>query len=342
MIKHSKLAVVIVVTSLTLVTFFNNKSEASEVSNQTSVPTANVAIQDQNKVSYADFPMSIEALRKKEYPGSQFVIEEVLADGINYQQFITSYTSDGLKIYGLLTVPKGARPEKGFPAIMFVHGYIPPTQYVTTKNYVAFQAVLAKNGFVTFKPDLRGHGESEGKPVEAHFSEKYVVDTLNAISSLQLHESVDPSRIGYWGHSNGGEIGLRSMVISPEIKAGVLWAGVVGSYKDTLETYNAKIPFLKNTKNPLVLEHGLPSANPEFWNAIDPYSYLHDFSGPVQIHHGSGDAIVPVELSIRLVEELQKVGADVEYHEYQGDNHNITNNFGMAWQNTVNFFKVQL
>ena len=83
-------------------------------------------------------PLSIEAQRKKEYPGSEIVIEQTLSPGSNYQKYIASYKSDGLKIYALLTVPNGPVPEGGFAAIVFNHGYIPPAEYSTTEKYVAY------------------------------------------------------------------------------------------------------------------------------------------------------------------------------------------------------------
>lgn len=287
-------------------------------------------------------PMDIELLRSQQYLGSELVIEQALTSTASAKQYIASYKSEGLKIYGLLTVPTAPKPASGFPAIIFIHGYIPPKQYSTIENYTSYQAVLTRNGFVTFKPDLRGHGKSEGQAVGAHFSEKYVVDTLNALASLKMHKDVDPNRMGYWGHSNGGEIGLRSLVITQDIKAASLWAGVVGSFEDMLETYNNKIPFLKDTQNSLVVENGLPSANPEFWQRIDPYFFLNYISAPVQLHHGTADASVPVELSARLKEELEKAGKSVEYYEYPGDDHNIIKNFGLAWKRTVEFFKKNL
>ena len=197
-------------------------------------------------------------------------------------------------------------------------------------------------GFVTFKPDLRGHGNSEGEPVSAHHSEKYTVDTMYAISYLKKYKDVDPNRIGYWGHSNGGEIGLRIIVITYDIKAASLWAGVVGSYKDMLETYNHKIRFLRNWRNPLVIEYGLPSTNPDFWNKLDPYSYLHDITIPIQIQHGAADKSVPIELSIHLRDELNKINRQVEYFEYKDDNHNISKNVNIAFQRTIEFYKKYL
>ena len=168
-----------------------------------------------------ELPVFIESLRKRTYPASDIVIEETLTSGINYQRYIASYQSDGLKIYGLLTIPDLSKPANGYPTILFLHGYVSPQTYVATNDYVATQDGLARNGFITFKPDLRGHGKSQGDATGAHFLESYVVDTLNAFSALKIYKDVDSEKIGVWGHSNGGEIGLRAMVVSKEIKAGV-------------------------------------------------------------------------------------------------------------------------
>ena len=190
-------------------------------------------------------PMAITSLRQQSYPGGNFTIEQTLSNGTNYQQHIASYQSEGLKIYGLLTIPTTPKPEGGYPAILFIHGYIPPEQYSTINNYPTYQATLARSGMVTFKPDLRGHGNSEGAPVSAHYSEKYTIDTLNALAYLKNNQDVNPNRIGYWGHSNGGEIGLRTILITKDIKAASFWAGVVGSYQDMFETHIDNIPFLE-------------------------------------------------------------------------------------------------
>lgn len=327
------------ITTLIAATRQKSKTNLNTVSDQNPTATNPPAITNTPE----EFsPMFIESLRARTYPAESLTIEKTLPAGTGYRQFIASYRSEGLKIYGLLMVPATPKPQNGYPAIIFMHGFIPPKQYSTTGNYPTYQAMLTRGGFITFKPDLRGHGQSEGEAVSAHYSEKYTVDAMYAISSLKNYKDVDPEKIGYWGHSNGGEIGLRAVVISPDIKAAVFWAGVVGSYKDMLETYNDKISFLRNKENPLVNKNGLPSSNPEFWNKIDPYFFLGDIAAPIQLHHGTGDTNVPIELSIRLKEELEKINKKVEYYEYAGDDHDINASSKIAWQRAIAFFKENL
>lgn len=159
-------------------------------------------------------PLTIEALKNGSYPGSEITIEEKLSPGSNYQRYLTSYRSEGLKIYALLTIPNGETPENGWPAIVFNHGYIPPQQYRTTERYIAYTDAFSRNGYILFRPDYRGHGNSEGQASGGYGSTGYTVDVLNAFASLKKLPDptangtsdtiVDISKMGMWGHSMGG------------------------------------------------------------------------------------------------------------------------------------------
>jgi uncharacterized protein len=129
-------------------------------------------------------PMSIQAMRLGDYPGSQIVIEQELEPGSNYHRYYASYLSEGLKIYALLTIPNGEAPSTGWPAIVFNHGYIPPAQYRTTERYIAYVDNLARSGYIVFRIDYRGHDRSEGLASGAYGSPGYTIDVLNAVAAL--------------------------------------------------------------------------------------------------------------------------------------------------------------
>ncbi|MEK9178616.1 MAG: alpha/beta fold hydrolase [Patescibacteria group bacterium] len=289
--------------------------------------------------------VSIETLRKGNYPGSDLVIEQTLSPGSNYDRYIVSYKSEGLKIYVLLTVPQTEAPEGGFPAIVFNHGYIPPDQYQTTERYASYQDTFARAGFVTIKSDYRGHGNSEGEATGAYGSNVYTIDVLNAASSLKKYSKVNPSKIGMWGHSLGGFITLRAMVVSKDIKAGVIWAGVVGSYPDLINNWRrvTGTPFplpsgARRWRQVLQERFGTPAENPAFWNSISANSYLSDISGPLQLHHGTADLSVPIRFSQIFDKQMRDAGKTAELYEYPGDDHNLANNFSLAAQRSVEFF----
>ena len=290
-------------------------------------------------------PLQISAMRAGEYPGSDITIEQTLDPGVNYNRYYVSYLSEGLKIYALMTVPDGEKPAAGWPVIIFNHGYIPPEVYVSTERYIAYVDLIARSGYIVFRSDYRGHGNSEGEARGAYGSPDYTVDVLNAVASVKRYTDADPNRIGMWGHSMGGYITLRSMVITKDIKAGVIWGGVVASYPDLLTKWRRgpgasapPTPSARSWRLSLMQQYGSPEENPEFWNSISANSYLSEISGPLQLHHGTADEEVPLEFSELLYYQMLDANQYVELYKYPDDNHNISNSFGTAMQRSIEFF----
>jgi dipeptidyl aminopeptidase/acylaminoacyl peptidase len=298
----------------------------------------------------------IEVMRRGTYAGSELTIVETLEPGPNYDRFIASYLSEGNTIYALLTIPWGQKPSTGWPVIIFNHGYIPPDEYRTAERYVQYVDALARNGYIVLASDYRGHGDSEGVAMSSYGSPGYTIDVLNGMASVKRYPDADPDRIGMWGHSMGGHITLRAMVVSEEIDAGVIWGGVVASYADLFERWRRRAeeeptatpgpsPTPDPTRGPrgrwrqsLTDLYGSPEENPAFWASISANSYLADLSGPLQLHHATTDASVPVEYSQTLYEQVQAAGKPVELYLYEGDNHNIFANFWTAMQRSIDFF----
>ena len=340
--------VLIIVIIIIAIIFFsarailNNKSPRELTAN--SVNSLN-NLEDRGEVVDSHYPLSIEYMRQQQYPGSNLTLEQTLPNGSNYNKYIASYKSDGLKIYALLTVPQGEKPSGGWPVIIFNHGYIVPSEYRTTEKYIAYADAFSRNGYIVLKSDYRGHGNSEGNAPGGYGSPAYTIDILNAISSIKKFRDVDINRIGMWGHSMGGFITLRSMVISKDIKAGVIWAGVVASYPDLISRWRRSsitpIPLpsgARRWRDLLAQQFGSPQENPEFWNSISANAYLKDISGPIQLHHGGADTSVPLQFSEKLDKDLKTANKESELFVYRDDDHNIANNFNTAIQRSVDFF----
>ena len=154
-----------------------------------------------------------------------------------------------------------------------------------------------------------------------------------------------------WGHSMGGSITLQIMVSTKVIKAGVIWAGMVGSYSDINQWWmqrlgidTAPTPDSEGTRRwgfwDLIDTYGTVAENPEFWSSISATSYLADISGPIQLHHGTADASVPYVWSENLHAALQQANQVTEFYGYAADNHNISNNFSLAMNRSIAFFDV--
>ncbi len=285
------------------------------------------------KAAVARNPISIQALKAREYPGSALTVRQTLAPGSTYTRQVVSYQSEGLRINALLTVPRGTPPQGGWPAIVFNHGYIPPAEYRTTERYVAYQDAFARAGFVTLKSDYRGHGSSEGQARGGYDDPGYTVDVLNAAASLRRDPRVNPDRLGLWGHSMGGQLSLKAMIVDPRLKAASLWAGVIASY-DVLATDWNPPPGEPRT---------LDAVNRRYLRLLSPNAYLRELNGrPIQLHHGTNDKDVPYSFQKNLADDLRNAGQGVDAYRYDGDNHNLSGNLRTALNRSVQFFKENL
>ncbi len=336
---------------------YTNKSTKGESFSPNT--TLSSIVSSENTKGYQS-PISIEYLRSLNIKGSDLKIEQTLSDGSNYKKYIASYVSEGFKIYGLLTVPKAEMPEGGFSAVIFNHGYIPPTQYVTTEKYVAYVDYLARNGFVVFKIDMRGHGKSEGLATGSYFSNGYTIDVISALKSLQKDTRINPQKIGIWGHSMSGNLILRSMLVNEDIKASVIWAGAVYSYEDFAQYGISDNSYMRRPQMTQQVEESVNRERSEevqnlrersqqvdftneFWKSISLTQNLKYLNAPIQLHHSINDDVVNVGYSRDLKTSMENAGKQVELFEYKGGGHNVDSPyFEQAMQRTVEFFKKNL
>jgi uncharacterized protein len=284
--------------------------------------------------------VTIPTLKAGSYPGSAIITERSLKNASNYRQMVVSYRSEGLKIYALMTIPLAKAPKNGWPVIVFNHGYIPPAQYRTTERYTAYVAGFARAGYIVFKPDYRGHGQSQGQSGGAYWSPDYTIDVLNAVSSVAKHPGANASRIGMWGHSMGGYLTLRSLVIDKRVKVGVIWAGVVAPQADLFGRWNRSGPIpaqALSRRQQFIKKYGSIEENPTLYRELSANNYLTGI-GPVQIHHGLADVVVPVAFSRTLASNLRAAKQSYQSYEYPGNDHNLSQSFSLAMRRSVAYF----
>jgi dipeptidyl aminopeptidase/acylaminoacyl peptidase len=171
-------------------------------------------------------PLSIEGLREREYSAEPLTLLDAVpaAEGLEAREF--SYESEGNTLYGLIEQPSGTPPADGWPVILLAHGYIPVDAYSTVDSYRLVTRYYAAGGFMVVKPDYRGHGRSEGRSESAARTIDYSVDVLNLLSGLDKIPGADTNNIFLYGHSMGGEIGLRILTVNQSLKGATLWAAV--------------------------------------------------------------------------------------------------------------------
>lgn len=306
-------------------------------------------------------PISIDYLRNYSIPKAKIIVERELQDGFNYKKYIVSYFSEGSKVYALLTVPKKTKPQNGFPVVIFNHGYIPPKSYSTVSSYSSYVDYLARNDFAVLKIDMRGHGNSEGLASGSYFSNTYTIDLLSAINAIKDFSDLDSTKIGLWGHSMSGNLVLRTLLVTKEVKAAVIWAGAVYSYEDFSKYRISDSSYTPQRTSPAdsLIQVKNRETSPEvskirsnpkeidfssdFWNSISLTKNINYLETPIQIHHAKNDIVVNIGYSRDLVEILKNNNKDYEYYEYDYGGHNIQNpSFNSAMSKTVEFFSKNL
>lgn len=282
----------------------------------------------------------------------QIEFEQQVAGGSEFESWLVSYQSEGLTVKGLLNIPTSQPPEGGFPAVVFLHGYIQPDLYDTVSRYQDYVNYLSRNGLVVFKIDYRGHGSSQGQASGAYYSGDYVIDVINAAMALGKLDQVNPERIGLWGHSMSGNVVMRTMTARPEIKAGVIWAGAVYTYED-MQTYRINdSSFVRDRPGPsgvvrrsqeLFDRFGPFDNENEFWKLVPATNYLNMLTGAIQLHHAVDDSVVNIKYSSDLAETLKAAGIEYEFYSYSSGGHNLSGSvFGTAMQRTVKFYREYL
>jgi dienelactone hydrolase len=252
------------------------------------------------------------------------------------------------KVSGLINVPK----VKGiYPIIVMFRGFVPKEVYTTGIGTKKAGEVFAQNGFITIAPDFLGYAESDN-PSKSAIEERFQTYTtiLTLLSSLvNLNTGLDASysgkikadvsKVGIWGHSNGGQIALSILEITGKNYPTVLWAPVSKPFPYSILYFTDEFD-----------DHGkaLRKAVANFEKDYDielysPSNFYSWISAPIQIHQGTADDAVPLKWSDKLVEDLGKLGKDVTYFTYPNADHNLLpSGWTTAVQRSLDFYRGKL
>ena len=306
--------------------------------------------------------VSIASLKKSVFHSS-LKSEKELIGAEGYYSILMSYHSDGLKLFTLVNIPLSDMPKKGFPVLIFGHGYHPnPKQYgVSTKTgknsrpgdyYRGIPESYAKQGFIVLTPDYRGHNESEGfEYTQTKFlaSSYYAIDVLNLIAALPSLPNADISNIYYLGHSLGGDVGLKVLLASNKIRAASLWAPVIATtheqalyYSKEHDKMNIAVNLEKMKQYTQEIDDIYSSLPFELtYEEVDPINFTNDISTPLIIHHAIGDVSVPYMWSERFIVKLYKYAKIFAFFAYDSENHLFqSDERKAAVERDVAFFKI--
>ncbi len=274
---------------------------------------------------------TIKNLTLRTYTPSQIVFDQPLATTSAYTVFPFHYISDGKKVTGLAHVPSGIGP---FSVIVQFRGYVDREKYTSGEGTRRSAEVFARNGFISLAPDFLGYGNSDMPPDDV-FEERFQTYTtaLTLLASVKTLPVADASKLGIWGHSNGGQIALTVLEILGTPIPTTLWAPVSKPFPYSILYYTDEAE-----DHGKLLRKKLATFEQEY--DVDFYSltnYLDRIAGPIQIHQGTADTAVPATWSDTLAKIVH-----ANYFTYRGADHNMLGGWNSVVARDVEFFKKYL
>jgi uncharacterized protein len=288
-------------------------------------------------------PVSIPALIARKHTGSDLRLGDVLARTSAYTRYAITYRADGLRISGVMNIPRGDGP---FPALVLAHGHVDhPRSYTSGSGTLQReQDLLARHGYVVMHPDYRNHARSDNDPDnDINLRLGYTEDVIGAVTALrQAHRAdVDGDRIGLLGRSMGGGVVYNTLVVTPGlVDAAVVYAPVSAQPADNIDQFQrpAHDPLVKR----IDAKYGTPKTNPTFWREVSPLAYVDRVKAPLLIQHGTADASCPIAWSRHAAAVFEKAGKDVDLKVYRGEGHIFASQWPASMRRTLAFFKDHL
>ncbi|HEX2994207.1 MAG TPA: alpha/beta fold hydrolase [Anaerolineales bacterium] len=261
-------------------------------------------------------PYTIDALRNRTYGGGSLEVVETMEDNDLFTRYLIRYPSDDLTVYGFINVPKGDGP---FPVIVAIHGLVDPVTYQTLDYTTNALDILTRYGYIVIHPNLRGYPPSDDG--DNLFRVGMAVDVLNLLAMVksgsgpeELFAKAIPENIGLWAHSMGGNIALRVLTVSPDIKVAVLFASMSGDDQKNSELLSGSS--LRGPTSQTELE-----TPPEIVQRISPSSYYGYITAAVQLQHGRVDQTIPIAWAEETCAALKAAQVETECIYYPTEDH---------------------
>jgi len=291
-----------------------------------------------------------------------------------------TYQSQGKTISGALNVQIDQNnPGAKKPVILMLRGYAPLEIYYSGMGTKNAATALAQQGYLTLAPDFLNYGESDPEPSdtwEARFIKPLnVIDLLFSLETFpeldlsSLPEApvkkiaIEPTRIGLWAHSNGGQIAITTLEALGKNLPTTLWAPVLAPFPYSILYFSDEYADEgKETRKYVALFE-------ENYDVFDfsLTQHLNRLQGPIKIHHGGRDDsaliswteefLAKVDLENERRKNLQKDAKSaspsaalednlneiqIDFYRYLSADHNLQPNWQQAMNRDLEFFEMHL
>lgn len=279
---------------------------------------------------------TFEALSQKQFKPGIIKLTKATREEKKYITYVFTYQSDAKTISGMANVPRGSGP---FPVIILLRGYADQKNYHIGLGTERSANSLAEAGFLTLAPDFLGYGYSDWEDQDILLARFYrPVEVLNLLAGIGSLPQGDPNRVGFWGHSNGGQIALSILEITGKAYPTSLWSPVSLGFPENVLTYLGDQEEVGNMVEEKIKEFEKENDPKKFSIA----EYFDRIKAPLIIHQGAVDELIKVEWTEGLVEKLKSQSLLVDFYLYPQENHNFNrfkNTGDLLRQRDLQFFQ---
>ncbi|MBK7705976.1 MAG: S9 family peptidase [Acidobacteria bacterium] len=204
------------------------------------------------------------------------------------------------KLDAYMIKPANFDPNKKYALLFYVYGE--PAGTTVQNNWDGGEGLwhqyLAQKGYVVVSVDNRGTRTPRGyKWRQSIYGQIGILASEDqskaAKKILEMYSFLDPSRVGIWGWSGGGQMTLNCMFRYPEIYKTGIAVSFVSDQKLYDATYQERYM-------------GLLEGNPKGYRDGSPINFAKNLQGKLMIIHGTGDDNVHYQSFEMLVNELIK------------------------------------
>jgi dipeptidyl aminopeptidase/acylaminoacyl peptidase len=275
------------------------------------------------------FPSYEEALKATnvEIYADKFAYDKAVADG-NFEFQKLKYLSDSLKVTAYLYKPKRTDGQK-LPTIIFNRGSA--VRNDIAPELISFFHRLASAGFVVLAPMLRQSDGGEGRD---EMGGADIDDLMNILPVAKSLGFADTNNLFMYGESRGGM--MTYMAIKRRFPVNAV--AVFGALTDLQQLVDAH-PKDYSPSFFTKLWPDYESRKSELFEARSAIHWADELSVPLLIMHGGADWSVNPEHSLRLAQQLQKLGRVYELIVYAEDGHILAHNQDDRDRRATGWFK---
>jgi len=221
-------------------------------------------------------------------------------------EVISWFSTDGLEIEGMLTLPVGYEKGKQYPLILSIHGG--PTslfdqRFIGSPSIYGPLAVFAAEGYAILRCNVRGSTGYGKKFRQSNYQDWGGMDfhdLMSGVDHITALSIVDPDKMGVMGWSYGGFLTATVITKTQRFKAAVIGAGITN---------------LLSNAGTCDVPHDIPVnfgceiwENPELFVKHSPLFQVNKVTTPTLILHGENDKRVHVTQAYEFHNALNRRG----------------------------------